>query len=246
VDEATPVKRMGVEYADAKIRAEEACWTYLERGLPVSILRPTIVYGPFSDSWTIEFARRLQVRPWPFPREVCQGTCNLLYVDDLVTAIRLALTESAAVGEAFNINGTERPTWHEYFSAMNAAMGLPPIEASASTSSWISAWAVKPVRRLARFGFQHFGDEIAALAERPGWIGRALRTAETRIRKAPTTGEFELYSRRVSFPIEKARRMLAYEPAVSMERGIELSVDWLKRHGYISPTGSAGGASDVD
>jgi nucleoside-diphosphate-sugar epimerase len=240
VDEATPVKRTGAEYGDSKIEAEEACWSYLEQGLPVSILRPTIVYGPFSASWTIEFARRLQVRPWPFPPEVCQGTCNLLYVDDLVAAIRLALVESRALGEAFNINGPERPTWHEYFSALNAAMGFPPIEASASTRSWISAWAVKPVRRIARYGLHHFGDRITALAERPDWVGRAMRAAEARIRKAPTTGEFELYSRRVSFPIGKARRMLGYAPTMSMDRGIELSVEWLLRNGYIqSPAGSA-------
>jgi nucleoside-diphosphate-sugar epimerase len=240
VDEATPVRLSGAEYGDSKIESEEACWSYLERGLPVSILRPTIVYGPFSASWTIEFARRLQVRPWPFPPEVCHGTCNLLYVDDLVAAIRLALTESPAVGEAFNINGPERPTWHEYFSALNAAMGLPPIEASASTSSWISAWAIKPVRRIARFGLQHFGDQITALAERPDWVGRALSAAETRIRKAPTTGEFELYSRHVSFPIDKARRLLGYAPIMNMDRGIELSVEWLLRNGYIqSSAGSA-------
>jgi hypothetical protein len=81
---------------------------------------------------------------------------------------------------------------------------------------------------------QHFGDEIAAIAERPTWVGRVLRKAEARIRKAPTTGEFELYSRRVSFPIAKARRMLSYTPTVSMDRGIELSVEWLQ-----SPAGSA-------
>ena len=31
-------------------------------GLPVAIVRPTIVYGPFSALWVEEFAQRLQVR----------------------------------------------------------------------------------------------------------------------------------------------------------------------------------------
>ena len=240
VDEETPVRRVGSEYGDSKIEAEEACWSYLQRGLAVSVLRPTIVYGPFSAGWTVEFAERLQVRPWPFPPEVCGGTCNLLYVDDLVAAIRLALTESSAVGEAFNVNGPERPTWHEYFSALNEAMGLPPIEASPPASSRMTAWAIKPVRRVARFGLRHFGGQIMALAERSGWVGRAMRAAEARIRKAPTTGEFELYGRSVSFPIEKATRSLGYVPSVNMERGIESSVRWLLRSGYIdSPAGSA-------
>jgi nucleoside-diphosphate-sugar epimerase len=238
VDEGTPYQRTGAEYADSKIEAEEACWSYLQRGLPVSILRPTIVYGPFSASWTIEFAERLQVRPWPFPPALCGGICNLLYADDLVAAARLALTERAAVGEAFNINGPERPTWHEYFSALNAAMGLPSIEAQPTAASTISAWAIKPVRRVARFCLRHFEKQITALVERSDLAKRAMKATEARIRRAPTTGEFKLYSRHVSFPTEKASRLIGYSPAVNMKQGIERSVRWLRQSGHIHSDGA--------
>src|SRR5262249_61659020 len=59
IDEMTPLERSGSEYGDSKIDAEEMCWEYTRRGLPIVVLRPTIVYGPFSENWTVEFAQRM-------------------------------------------------------------------------------------------------------------------------------------------------------------------------------------------
>jgi UDP-glucose 4-epimerase len=231
--EDAPLAHTGAEYGDSKVEAEAVCREFLGRGLDVVILRPTIVYGPFSDSWTLEFVERLQSRPWPFPREVSQGTCNLLYVDDLVQAIRLALTEPAAVGEAFNVNGPERPTWYEYFAALNERLGLPPLEGQSSTPgpSGLVAGVTVPVRAVAKFGFRHFGGVIELLRTRSRLVERALKSAEKRIRAAPNAAELELYGRPVSFPAAKARKVLGYRPEFDMDRGLARTVDWLEASG---------------
>ncbi len=91
VDEEHPLGPAQSDYARAKIAAERVCAEYVARGLPIVILRPTIVYGPFSEVWTVKFVQRLLSGRWSLPEESCRGTCNLLYVDDLVAAIVLAL-----------------------------------------------------------------------------------------------------------------------------------------------------------
>ncbi len=237
VDETVSYGRTGAEYGESKIDAEEACWDSSERGLEVAVLRPTIVYGPFSALWTEEFAERLQVKPWPFPPALCAGTCNLVYVDDLVAAVRLALTRDGAVGQAFNVNGPDRPSWNQYFRALNEAMALPPIQTQTPSLSKLMAWAMKPVRVGARFGLDHFGDQIMGLYKRSEVAKKAMKTAEGLIRNSPTTGEFDLYSRQVSFPTAKARDLIGYEPAVNMDRGVELSAQWLRHSGFL-PQGS--------
>jgi UDP-glucose 4-epimerase len=234
VYEELPYQYTGNQYGDSKIDAEKLCWEFAERGLPVCILRPTIVYGPFSTVWTIDIAERLaQSGRLPLAREYCQGTCNLVYIDDLVAAILLTLRKDEAVGEGFNVNGEERPTWYEYFRKLSAAIGIPEPTEQMAASSWLSAWAMKPVRSSAKFALNRFQDQIMALYKRSGLAKSAMRHVERVIRKSPTTAELRLYSKQASFPTDKAARLLGYKPQFSMAEGIRLSLAWLRHHGFV-------------
>lgn len=237
VDERTPLRRAGAEYGDAKVEAEAICREFVGRGLAVVILRPTIVYGPFSDSWTLEFVERLQSRPWPFPAGISGGTCNLLYVDDLVQAIRLALTVPEAAGEAFNVNGPDRPTWHEYFVALNDGLGLPPLEEAppGPGPSSLRAGLTAPLRAAAKFGVRHLRGPIEALRSHSEVVERALKSAEARMRATPNAAELELYGRRVSFSTEKAEEQLGYRAEFDIQRGVARTVSWLEESGIHTP-----------
>ena len=237
--EDAPLIPTGSEYGDSKIEAEAICRRRAEAGLPVVILRPTIVYGPHSALWTIEFAERLQVHPWPFAKDFCQGTCNLLYVDDLVHAVMLALTRPEAVGQAFNVNGPDRPTWQDYFEALNNAMGLPPLAPQARTASTLSAWTMQPVRAAAKFALRHFQAPIMSMYQRYDLAKRVMKIAERMIKKAPTSNEFRLFSKSGRFPTAKAERMLGYRARFNMAAGIALSVEWLRHHGFIKARAAA-------
>jgi len=233
VTEAAPCASMGKEYGDSKIEAEQVCADFIQRGLPLTILRPTLIYGPFSESWTIEWASRLQARPWLLSREDCQGTCNLVYVDDLVSAVHLALVRDAAVGQVFNVNGSDRPTWQEYFDALNLALGLPELVPQSKAASRLAAQVMQPVRNLAKFLIAHFEDPIMSLYQRSALAKRIMLFAESTIKKTPTTGEFDLLTKQASFSTQKAAEQLGYEPRVDMAAGIEYSVAWLRHHGYL-------------
>lgn len=234
ISEETAPSRSGREYGDSKIEAEEACREAMADGLEVVILRPTIVYGPFSDLWTIEFAERMRSGPWPFPDELCTGTCNLVYVDDVVRAALLALRRPEAPGQAFNVNGPDRPMWSEYFHALARELGIEELRSEGTTASRVRAAAFLPVRKVARFALDRFEEQIFTVYERSRLARRVMKSVEGAIRRAPTTAEFDLYGKELSVSTEKASRLLGYQPGFDLGRGVERSAAWLKHHGYAA------------
>jgi nucleoside-diphosphate-sugar epimerase len=234
VDETHSLQYTKNPYGDSKIDAEKACLAAVERGVPVAILRPSLVYGPFSESWTIEWAQRLQALPWMLAERDCQGVCNLVYVDDLVGAVLRALDRPEAVGQAFNVNGPERPTWQEYFEALNGALALPPLRSQTPSTSHLSTQVMRPVRAGARLLLDHFDDQVMQLYQRFELAKRVMKWGEGLIRKTPTIAEFSLLARTATYPTEKARTQLGWSPRFRMADGVELSAAWLRHHGYVT------------
>ena len=61
VDETALFRFRGWPYGDTKIRAEETVWEYYhQKGLPISVVRPVIIYGPRSTTFVIEIAELLK------------------------------------------------------------------------------------------------------------------------------------------------------------------------------------------
>ena len=116
VTESTaPIERWDEPYSDAKAAAEAVVSAAAKRGtLATVILRPTIVYGPFSFFVTpiVQDARRGTISLIDGGR----GLCNAVYVDDVCDAIMAALDRDEAVGAAFLINGDTRLTWRDFIT----------------------------------------------------------------------------------------------------------------------------------
>lgn len=233
IREDAPLRSTGWPYRDAKIEAEVVCRSYMDRGLSVAILRPTIVYGAFSRDWTVRFTERL-VAGGTFPgREDCQGTCNLLYVDDLVAAIVLALERKEAEGQAFNVNGEERLTWWQYLNDLSRAIGLPPLNGGHPLARRLRSAALVPVRVTARHMLDRFREPIMAVYQRSPIAQRAMRRVEGIIRGTPAPAEYRLFRRKVYLPVDKARKLLGYRSRFPASRGVALSAQWLRHHGFL-------------
>ena len=233
VTEAQSFGSTGRMYGEAKIAAEQAAQALAARGLPVAILRPTLVHGPFGATFTVAYAQRLQARPWLVPETAAQGTCNLVYVDDLVGAIVAALDAELRPGEAFNINGPERPSWHQYFHALNHALGLPPLVAASPRQSQLAATLMEPVRAGAKLVLRGLKPQIMALYQRSELARRVMKDAEARIRSTPSPYELASFGRRVSYSSEKARRVLGYAPCFPMSEALPLTAAWLRAGGFV-------------
>jgi len=111
----------GDAYCDGKIDGEKvALRYYAERGLPVTVLRPTIVYGPFGP-WTIMPVGSI-LRGRMVIIDGGKGICNCLFIDNLVEAMLLA-AELGGSGEIFHISDARPVTWREFLEAHARALG---------------------------------------------------------------------------------------------------------------------------
>ncbi|MBI1735426.1 MAG: NAD-dependent epimerase/dehydratase family protein [Candidatus Rokubacteria bacterium] len=97
------------DYAKHKIAGEEALFRrHREHGLPVTVVRPTHVYGPMNtrNNETFFFDRLVRGRPVLVP-----GAGGWLrqfgHVEDLVEAMAAMLGRRAAFGRAYNVTGEE-------------------------------------------------------------------------------------------------------------------------------------------
>src|SRR3989441_384218 len=111
-DESTPRSLYWGEYAKNKIAGEDAVLRrHRERGWPVTIVRPTHVYGPMNtrNNETFFFDRLLRGRPVLLPGDG-RWLRQFGHVEDLADAMAALLGRREAVGEAYNVTGEETVT----------------------------------------------------------------------------------------------------------------------------------------
>lgn len=233
VDETFPCKSTGDPYGDAKIEAEKLCREYSRKGLSLTLVRPSIVYGPFSRDWTVGFAQRLQSGNWGIFQGYGEGKCNLVYVADLVSGILLASRRECAAGEAFNLSGPEVITWNEYFRKFNEAMSLPKLRVMQPATAKSRAALMGAARFLGKFILKNFRAPLRRMSQEHRIARELLQYADKSIKTTPRAAELSLYNRDASYLMTKARDMLGYQPAIDVDRGLDLSVRWLHNVGLV-------------
>ncbi len=129
---------------------------------------------------------------------------HLTYVDDLVDGFLLAGERPNAVGEVFTIGGARYTTLRELFDAIADAL-----EVSRPTLA-MPYWPV------------HLAAEIVPRLCRPFHVPPPIY---------PRRVEFFAKSR--AFTIDKARRLLGYEPKVPLAEGLRRTGAWYRQMGWI-------------
>lgn len=234
VIEESPAQQTGGVYGDSKIEAEQVCREFSARGVAATILRPSLVYGPFSRSWTVNVAKRLQSGRWGQFDEYGEGIANLVYVDDLVQAIFRSLHAVEARGETFNVNGPEQPTWNEYFSRFNKTIGLPPLANVSASQTQLRSRVMDFVGRTSDAVRSRFDDQLMRIYLRDGLAGRLMKRLKAAMESTPSGDELKgLFSRKAIYRDAKARDLLGYSPQFGLSTGLSLSVAWLRHHGQI-------------
>jgi nucleoside-diphosphate-sugar epimerase len=235
VDESRPCTTAGSAYANAKAQAERLVEEYGARGLPVTVFRPSIVYGPWSEQWTAALAERLRSGHWRRYARYGEGECNLVYVDDLVAVALSSIRSDNAVGQAFNVGGPDRVTWNEYFDRFNRAMSLPPLEVRSAGRAKVKSIAAGAVRTAAHVLLARHRTTLQGLSDRGGWVSAGMKGIKRWAHTSPSSTELEhLYSRKAVYDWSKARELLGYRPAFDLDRGLRLSVDWLRYAGLLN------------
>ncbi|MFP4082916.1 MAG: NAD-dependent epimerase/dehydratase family protein [Candidatus Aminicenantes bacterium] len=122
-DENSPFNP-GDIYQKSKAEGEKIAFSYYrEKGLPVTVVRPTGIYGP-GDLRMLKMYRLIQNRKF-----IIFGSgktlYHLTYITDTVEGFRLAGENSKAVGQAYIIGGDEYITLNQFTQTIAKELGVP-------------------------------------------------------------------------------------------------------------------------
>ena len=126
-DEDTPRSLYWGEYAKNKIAGEDVLLQrHRERGLPVTLVRPTHVYGPLNtrNNETFFFDRLGRGRPVLIP-DGGGWLRQFGHVADLADAMAAMLGVPAAFGRGYNVTGEEAITQVGFVELIAEIMGQP-------------------------------------------------------------------------------------------------------------------------
>lgn len=128
-DDASPLGGKSRDgYSLSKASGERAALSAFEAGLPLSILRPAVVFGR-RGTWLEEPLAMIE-RGRMFLLGGGAGTCHPCYIENLVDAALLASEHPAALGEAFIVGDGESISFREYFNALASIAGTEPVRRS--------------------------------------------------------------------------------------------------------------------
>lgn len=112
-------------YAISKWEAEQGLQQIAqETGLEIVILRPPLVYGPGVKANFLRLMRMVE-RGWPLPLGAIRNRRSLLYLGNLVDAIRVCVEHPAAAGQTFLLDDGQAVSTPELIRAVARAMGRP-------------------------------------------------------------------------------------------------------------------------
>lgn len=123
-DESAPYSP-GDPYQRTKYEAEILALTYArERGLPLSVARPTAIYGP-GDTRLLKMFRMVANGTFIMlgKRDIYY---HMVFIDDLVAGLRLLGTHPKAVGEVFILGGERYYTLSTITALIAGLLGVRP------------------------------------------------------------------------------------------------------------------------
>lgn len=201
VDEMAPYGIERDPYCRSKIAGESALQHLIkERGAPVTIVRPGLIYGPRDTNSFGRFARLVEQG-----KMVIIGSGNnhlpLIYVRDVAQGILLASEADQAIGKAYLLVNDEPVTQRDYFNAIARELGVPP-----------PSWHI-PYRLALALG---------ATVEMVGHL--------TRMKQPPPLMRFGLQQMAGEnrFVISRARRELGFSPQVNLADGVRQGIAWYR------------------
>jgi nucleoside-diphosphate-sugar epimerase len=214
-------------YGEAKRRSEDLCRAAAARGLQMVVLRPSLIYGPFSMLWTILYATRLKTGRWVDLGDAAQGKCNLVHVHDVARCAISALSGDDRAGQTFNISGPEVITWSEYFRGFNDRLGHPPLRPGSVSRARRMAKFTGPIRSTGKFALKNFKSQLTWLAQKSRPLSNLMKGTELTLRCTPNGDELQMYGSDITYDIRKAEAF-GLRSKVTVSEGLDMTVAWLK------------------
>jgi len=219
------------DYASGKLEGERICFEYSKKyNLPVTVLRPTIIFGPFAPSFTIYPAELLM--SGALKDYGCfGGICNPVYIDDVVDVIIKCILNEKAFNDTFIVSSGDTPSWKEFFNTFSVAITGKELEPSDQVNFRIKSLPLFLLKKILKTVVQiapDFAKSVYGYIKSKGsgnWSWVKGQDA--------STINFNFYKKELIFKIDKLRTKLEYEPKYGFDKGFKITAEWLKHHRYI-------------
>ncbi|MHA1213832.1 MAG: NAD-dependent epimerase/dehydratase family protein [Candidatus Hodarchaeales archaeon] len=196
-------------YGRSKMEAEKILLDmHAEKGLPVTIARPSGVFGP-GDNYVfkemiISVDRSIINKVFPTS---AKSKIHFTYIDDVVQGfIKIVQNREKAVGQIYHLTSDEPQTYRQMFTVIAKKLGRrPPI--------FISPFPVILAKPFWPFIVKFYR-----------WRGFGYPYVPNALKKIKTSRNYLNL---------KAKQELGFQPKVSFEEGVEKTVEWMRGEGMI-------------
>lgn len=206
-DEMVEPSATGLDgYTLSKIEAEQrVLWHIRERKLPATIVRPGFIYGPRDRSVLPRLFARLKAGQVKYFGSGEQ-LMNNTFVGNLVDAIFAVLDRLQTVGEVFNITDGQLVSKREFISTVASLAGYRAPRGS------VPLWLARSLTSLSERAYRALGAREAPLLN---------------------NARFKFLGLHLEFSIDKARRLLNYEPRVHFPEAMQQTIAWFRQEGWL-------------
>ncbi len=204
-EETYPITTLsGNSYQDSKAASEHpALAAHASGEIPCTVVRPGDVYGAGSRPWVLIPLELIRKGMFLLPAHG-KGIFSPIYIDDVVSGIVLAAGHEAGAGQIFNLT---------------AGYGVPSGEFFAYHMRWAGKSGAP----------RSFSTQTAiVLAEAARMISKVLGKPTEANRQSML-----MLSKSETFSIEKARRLLGFDPQIDLAEGMRRTEEGLRARGII-------------
>jgi len=216
----SPLRETGRDYADSKICAERL--VAAASGIETVVLRPTYVWGPRSNAFTLRQLREMMAGTFKYV-DGGRAVSNAVYIDNLVDALLAAARSGRAVGKQYLVTDGVPYSWKDLFDGYTELLGMETIRSIDSDSAFtrISARAVRKSEGLL--------ESLQGPRPLPVRAMRRLAKITRDSLRKRYVDDFELAKFAMDLPadIDATRRDLGYAPRFDLRAGLEQTRAWL-------------------
>ncbi len=201
-NEQSPIKPEDY-YQYTKYEGEKVADEFAEKGLDITILRPTAIYGPGDPGRFLMLFKQVQKGYFPFfgPGSALY---HPLYIDNFLDAFELAATRSEGRGNAYLIADESYYTIREIVGKIATVMGVD------LRVIHLPFWPMYAAAAAVEFVFLPLPIDPPIFRRRADW-----------------------FRQNRAFTIDRARNDLNYAPSVTLDDGLRRTYEWYKQNGYL-------------
>ena len=188
-------------YGRSKLAGETASEAFTEL-IPLTVIRPPAVYGPGDRAiFTLFDLANKGFKPYMGGGH---NQVQMVYVDDLTRAIRLAMETDRGSGEAYFIAESQAHSVREMLDIMAELLGRKAVGI--------------PIPRMPLVVIAWFSEVFFRM------IGRIPLFSREKVRELTADWAID---------VSKARNLLDFETRIDFRTGAKLTIDWYRQEGWL-------------